>query len=218
MHRCSSSLTVPFVTCSQQSLPNKDGGLHQPYLSVSASCLVYRGVAGNFGDHGDRNEDSSGGGGNSSAAVDDCDENYSPFAEEKVNNHYSPSPCRLMRRAALIRRRRVRRLTDGSISPSVYLTSPPCMVRTTGAPPSATDWLYLSQSFQTVPILNRNLQLASDDEDEELSRSINDLHMQLRGEKTDASTNYVATTTGLSPPFSLSSRSEWSTTDRASST
>ncbi|VDM30987.1 unnamed protein product [Hydatigera taeniaeformis] len=138
IHRCSSSLNVPSSSGLQQTPPDtepllschgKSGPLnrhvkqpHRHFLSVSVSCLV---------------SDST------NSTDEEAEIDKKSLNLEKVEGSPSPasqSPCRLIRRAAMIRRRRVRRLTEGSISPSVFLTSPPIMIR----PHHSSGWMSLS--------------------------------------------------------------------------
>ncbi|KAL5967997.1 Connector enhancer of kinase suppressor of ras 3, partial [Taenia solium] len=138
IHRCSSSLNVPSSSGLQQTLLDT-GSLsschaksgphnhhkqqpHRRFISVSASCLV---------------SDST------NSTDEEAEISKIRSGTEEAEGSPLPaneSPCRLIRRAAMIRRRRVRRLTEGSISPSVFLTSPPIMIRAH----HSSGWMSLS--------------------------------------------------------------------------
>ncbi|VDK32011.1 unnamed protein product [Taenia asiatica] len=138
IHRCSSSLNVPSSSGLQQT-PLDTGPLsschaksgphnhhkqqpHRRFLSASASCLV---------------SDST------NSTDEEAEISKKQLGAEEAEGSPLPaneSPCRLIRRAAMIRRRRVRRLTEGSISPSVFLTSPPIMIRAH----HSSGWMSLS--------------------------------------------------------------------------
>ena len=99
--------------CLQHSHPHH-------FLSVSASCLVSTSTTNSSDEEEDEEVDEH------EIESEMCETRQTETTEtgEGVTELTNVSPCRLMRRAAMIRRRRVRRLTEGSISPSVFLTSP----------------------------------------------------------------------------------------------
>lgn len=116
--------TGSLSSCHGKSGPNNHHKQHphRRFLSVSASCLV---------------SDST------NSTDEEAEISKKRLGVEEAEGSSSPanqSPCRLIRRAAMIRRRRVRRLTEGSISPSVFLTSPPILIRAH----HSSGWMSLS--------------------------------------------------------------------------
>nr|CDS18173.1 pdz domain containing protein [Echinococcus granulosus] len=201
IHRCSSSLNFPSSSGLQQtpldtsplsSYRSQSGPHHhhkqQPhrhFLSVSASCLV-------------------------SDATDDEAENTKKRSEnvdeeaETSASQANQSPCRLTRCAAMIRRRRVRRLTEGSISPSVFLTSPPITIR----PHHSSGWMSLSS--ETVVMASGFLgQQQPQNQDQQRLHSMGTSSGGDEGEggSEGGSLLFLRNPNLLSPTCSLSSRS-----------
>ncbi|VDD74568.1 unnamed protein product [Mesocestoides corti] len=199
IHRCSSSLNVPSSSeFKHQPLDSDSVENHKCYqhlyLSVSASCLV------------------------DDATVISTDEeekeNDTEELQDVSQSIQDQSPCRLMRRDAMIRRRRVRLLTDGSISPTVFLTSPPTIV-----PQRASDRLSMSSEtvvMGTLGLAQQHLlqpHSTGTSSDGGIETGENDsrycsLLLLRNPQRLDEETE-------LSPPCSLSSRSE--SVDHASS-
>nr|CDS31708.1 pdz domain containing protein [Hymenolepis microstoma] len=211
IHRCSSSLNVPSssglhqppidaVSVSNRQLDQHSGHNHHHYLSVSATCLAANDSAAESSD--EESEISSSRKQHLASEVIQVKSEEGEETNEEQNANQSP--CRLTRRAAMIRRRRIRRLTEGSISPSVFLTSPPMVIRGQNYSVSS-EWKYLSS--ETVVVeggksleqrqCRHNLTLHSTG-----TSSCGD-----EGDSGESLQLLVQNPNRLSPSFSLSSRS-----------
>ncbi|VDO08807.1 unnamed protein product [Rodentolepis nana] len=210
IHRCSSSLNVPSssglhhppidaASVSNRQIDQHSGHNHHHYLSVSATCLTANDSAAESSD--EESEIASRKQHLASVVIQTKSEEGQETNEEQ---NADQSPCRLTRRAAVIRRRRIRRLTEGSISPSVFLTSPPMVIRGQNHP-VPSEWMYLSS--ETVVVegeksleqrqCRRNLTLHSTG-----TSSCGD-----EGDSGESLQLLVQNPNRLSPSFSLSSRS-----------
>lgn len=128
------------------SLNQTGGHGHHHYLSVSASSLTANDSTADSSEEESkipptRQQRLA----SEAIALTRNEEGEGTNEEQNVNQ----SPCRLTRRAAMIRRRRIRRLTEGSISPSVFLTSPPMMIRGQNHA-SSSEWMHLSTETVVV--------------------------------------------------------------------
>ena len=106
------------------------------FLSVSASCLVSTSATNSTDEEDEDEVDEE----EIESEMNETGPAEATESGEGVTELNNLAPCRLTRRAALIRRRRVRRLTEGSISPTVFLTSPATSLRSQ----HGTEWLSLS--------------------------------------------------------------------------
>ncbi|KAM3178217.1 hypothetical protein ACTXT7_003023 [Hymenolepis weldensis] len=156
IHRCSSSLNVPSssglhqpptdtASVSNRQIDQHSSHSHHHYLSVSATCLTANDSAADSSD-----EESEISCSRKQRLAPEATQAKSEEGEEtNEEQNANQSPCRLTRRAAMIRRRRIRRLTEGSISPSVFLTSPPMMIRGQNHAASS-EWMHLSSETVVV--------------------------------------------------------------------
>ncbi|KAM7536547.1 hypothetical protein Aperf_G00000086933 [Anoplocephala perfoliata] len=204
IHRCSSSLNVPsssglyqvpLETTSTTNRQSDQPHTHHHFLSVSATCLAVN-------DSTDEEMEIA------RKRVSDLskDAALNEEGEETVEEPTNQSPCRLTRRAAMIRRRRTRRLTEGSISPSVFLTSPPMMSRTHNHAASS-EWMHLSS--ETV-VVEQGKILQQGQSQCQQNLTLNSTGTSSCGDEGDSGSSLqllLQNPNRLSPSFSLSSRS-----------
>lgn len=187
---------MPLETASASNRQSDHPHTHHHFLSVSATCLA---VNDSTADSTDEEMGTS----RKTASFSSKDASLNEEGEETSEEPINQSPCRLTRRAALIRRRRIRRLTEGSISPSVFLTSPPMMLRAQNHAASS-EWMHLSSETVVVeqgkilqPQCQQNLMLHSTGTSSCGDEGDSGSSLQLLPQNPNR----------LSPSFSLSSRS-----------